>query len=130
VRAVLLALSLYWLYLSTGSTIPSEIGLLTQLMFLSFSDNSLTSTIPSEIGLLTKLKRLTFSFNQLTSTIPNEIGLLTQLTVLSFRSNWLEGTIPSSLCSLPSLVSSIWIDCGEITCDSGCCREGWGSPCV
>jgi hypothetical protein len=102
---------------SLTSTIPSEIGLLSQLTYLSFWINSLTSTIPSEIGFLTQLSLLSFSYNSLTSTIPSEIGLLTQVQVLSFYNNVLKGTIPSSLCSLPSL--SIGIDCGEITCD--CC---------
>jgi Leucine-rich repeat (LRR) protein len=41
------------------STIPSEIGLLTQLELLSFFNNSLTSTIPSEILRLTQLTSLT-----------------------------------------------------------------------
>jgi hypothetical protein len=47
---------------------------------------------------------------------------LAQLTSLSFYNNTLKGTIPSSLCALPSLFS-IDIDCGEITCESGCCRN-------
>jgi hypothetical protein len=63
---------------TTGSTIPSEIGLLTQLTFLSFHNNSLTSTIPSEIGQLRYLASLSFSSNSLTSKIPSE------LTSLSF----------------------------------------------
>jgi Leucine-rich repeat (LRR) protein len=114
---------------TTGSTIPSEIGLLTQLTWLSFAYNQLTSTIPSEIGLLTQLTLLSFSTNQLTSTIPSELGRLTQLVELSFHYNELSGTIPSFLCSLTSLAGNIWIDCGEITCDSGCCFSGDGASC-
>ena len=109
---------------TTGSTIPSEIGLLTQLQGLSFSSNQLTSAIPSEIGLLTQLTYLSFWSNSLTSTIPSEIETLTQLRSLWFNNNTLMGTIPSSLCSLPSLITNIFIDCGEITCASGCCF-GW-----
>ncbi|KAI2505049.1 hypothetical protein MHU86_9405 [Fragilaria crotonensis] len=40
---------------TTGSTIPSEIGLLTQLTSLDFYDNQLSSFIPTEVGLLTQL---------------------------------------------------------------------------
>jgi hypothetical protein len=111
---------------SLTSTIPSEIGLMTQLTALSFTGNLLTSTIPSEIGLLTQLTLLSFAHNSLTSTIPSEIRFLTQLRELYFSANALKGTIPSSLCSLPSLNSNIVIDCGEITCGSGCCvgRDG------
>ncbi|KAI2490344.1 hypothetical protein MHU86_24234 [Fragilaria crotonensis] len=102
---------------SLTSSIPSEIGLLTQLTVLSFYKNSLTSTIPSEIGLLTKLTSLIFWENLLTSTIPRAIGLLTRLTMLDFDSTMLTGTIPSSLCSLSSI--TIYNDGGEITCN--CC---------
>jgi hypothetical protein len=103
---------------SLTSTIPSEIGLLTQLKVLHLYSNSLTSTIPSEIGLLSQLMDLSFYDNQLTSTIPSEIGFLTQLEFLWFNNNTLKGTIPASLCSLspPFYIS---IDCSEITCD--CC---------
>jgi hypothetical protein len=137
---------------TTGSTIPSEIGLLTQLTYLDFSYNRLTSTIPSEIALLTKLSvlsfyknqltstipsefaRLTqltylgFGSNQMTSTIPSEIGLMTQLTRLSFYYNYLTGTIPSSLCAVGSM--TIVVDCGEIAC--GCCISGvdYSTACV
>jgi hypothetical protein len=102
------------------STIPSEIGVLKYLTYLYFGGNSLTSTIPSEIGLLTQLKELLFDNNFLTSTIPSAIGLLTLLESLSFSNNAMKGTIPSSLCSLSSLYT-IYINCGEITCASGCC---------
>ncbi|KAI2505057.1 hypothetical protein MHU86_9413 [Fragilaria crotonensis] len=106
---------------TTGSTIPSEIGLLTQLTYLDVEGNSLSSTIPSEIGLLTQLRKLDISRNALSSTIPSEIGLLTLLTELDFTNNELTGAIPSSLCSLTSLYGNIGIDDGEITCASGCC---------
>lgn len=46
---------------TTGSTIPSEIGALTQLMTLDLFGDSLVSSIPSEIGLLTHLSHLGFS---------------------------------------------------------------------
>ena len=95
-----------------------------------FDDKTVGTIIPTEIGLLTQLGYLDLYNNALTSTIPTEIGLLTQLTLLAFLNNNLMGTIPSSLCSLPSLVPYIFIDCGEITCASGCCKsEYYGSSC-
>ncbi len=112
----------------TGSTIPSEIGLLTQLTYLDFYSERLTARIPSEIGRLTQLAYLDFSANSLTSRIPSEIGLLTKLTGLFFSDNQLSGTIPSSLCSHAYL--SPFIDCGEITCQAGCCKDWYsGSSC-
>jgi Leucine-rich repeat (LRR) protein len=56
-----------------------------------------------------------------TGKIPSEIGLLTQLNKLNISSNHLSGTIPSSLCSADT---GVYIDCNEVTCDSGCCRSG------
>lgn len=66
-------------------SIPSEIGLLTQLRFLDLSINKLTS-IPSEIGLLTQLRFLGLAHNKLQS-IPSEIRLLTQLKGLQLSEN-------------------------------------------
>lgn len=105
------------------STIPTEIALLTNLVSLDFSVNQLTSTIPSEIGLLSKLTNLLFSYNQLTSTIPSQIERLTKLEYLGFFDNQLSGTIPSSICSLAPIIA-LWIDCGGITCDPACCISG------
>ena len=110
-----------------SSTIPSEIGLLTHLTSLSFNGNWLTATIPSEIAFLPHLTSLDFGSNTLTSTIPSEIGLLTQLRHLDCSDNSLNGTMPSSLCSLADLNGSIYIDCGEITCASGCCMDASSS---
>ena len=136
----------------TGSTIPSEIGLLTQLARLDFNLDSLAGTIPTEIGLLTQLTYLVFSYNAITGTIPTEIGLLTQLTYLWFTGNrlsgvipsdignltkimglafsynsQLSGTIPSSMCSLSPIY--IRIDCGEVACTPGCCWSETAGKC-
>jgi hypothetical protein len=46
---------------------------------------------------------------------------LSQLKYLYFNSNTLKGTIQSSLCSLPGI--ALYIDCGGITCASGCCSN-------
>jgi hypothetical protein len=45
---------------------------------------------------------------------------------LNLSNNTLKGTIPSFSCSLPALNGNIFIDCGEITCDSGCCLDKFG----
>ena len=88
---------------SLTSKIPSEIGLMAQLTFLSFFGNTLTGEIPSQMGLLTRLTRLSFDKNQLGSSIPSEIGLLNQLTLLEVDSNEFTGTIPSQIAQLTEL---------------------------
>ena len=41
----------------------------------------MTGSIPSKLGLLTQLRSLDLSFNQLAGSLPFELGLLSQLTV-------------------------------------------------
>jgi hypothetical protein len=89
---------------TTGSTIPSEVGLMTQLTYLDFYNNQLNSTIPSEIGLLSNLTLLSIWKNQLTSTIPIQITLLTNLLYLDFLYNQLTGTIPSEMALMTRMV--------------------------
>lgn len=62
---------------TTDSTIPSELGLLTQLSHLDIDSNELTSTIPSEIARLTKLAGLDFGSQHYYMTIlsPQACGL-------------------------------------------------------
>ncbi|KAI2498639.1 hypothetical protein MHU86_15873 [Fragilaria crotonensis] len=87
-----------------GTSIPSEIGLLTQLTALLVDGNELTGSIPSEISLLTDLVILSFTENELSGTIPSSISMLTKLTGLWLDQNKLTGGIPSSLSSMTSLI--------------------------
>jgi Leucine-rich repeat (LRR) protein len=74
-----------YLYYNKLTSLPSEIGLLTNLQELYLNNNNLTS-IPSEIGQLTNLQILWLNNNNLTS-IPPEIGLLTNLQRLYLNNN-------------------------------------------
>ena len=86
-----------------GTTIPTEIGWLTQLTRLDLSVNSFTGTIPSTIGNLQQLTYLNVSANLLTGTIPPTIGNLTLLRSLDLNSNILASTIPAALENLMQL---------------------------
>jgi hypothetical protein len=60
-------------------TIPTEIGLLTQLQYLLLVSQNLSGTIPSSIWNLKQLKYLDLSLNHdLVGTIPTEFGNLVQ----------------------------------------------------
>ncbi len=85
---------------------PPEIGQLTNLTQLSFSENQLT-TLPPEIGQLTNLTRLYLNANQLTAILP-EISHLTNLTELSIGFNQLTVLLPEigQLTSLTKLAAS------------------------
>lgn len=82
------------------TSLPSEIGALTELQTLSLHVNSLT-TLPSEIGNLTKLKELLLYTNSLTA-LPAAIGNLTNLEVLWVTGNSLT-TFPTEIGNLTKL---------------------------
>ena len=90
---------------SVGTTIPLEIGVLTQLIFLNLYGNRLIGTIPSSLGNLTKLTELDLLMNSLTGTIPSLLGNLTQLSSLGLSFNQLNGTVPSIVGNLIKLTS-------------------------
>lgn len=84
--------------------IPSEIGLLTNLVRFYCDRNILTSLIPTEFGQLTNLRELELGYNLFTGPVPSEIGSLEALTMLSVR--WcpeVSGTIPTEIGRLTNL---------------------------
>merc|ERR1712194_213549 len=88
------------------TTIPGDIGCLTDLTMINFGYNDFTGSIPNEIGLLTGLTKLSLRYNDFTGTIPNEIGLLTDLTVLYLGNNNFTGTIPIEFDLLTNLIAT------------------------
>ena len=97
-----------------GRTIPSEIGLLSQLTELDLSYFQLTGTIPSTLPNLTKLTNLRMSGNKLNGTIPSSLSRLLQLQDLILNDNLFTGSIPSSLSSLTQL-SLVSLDANSLT---------------
>jgi Leucine-rich repeat (LRR) protein len=74
-------------------TIPTEVGLLSELAIWGMERGGLSGGIPSEIGRLTNLIFLDLDFNALTGSLPTELYRLTNLTQLDLNNNFLEGTI-------------------------------------
>jgi hypothetical protein len=94
----------YWCSLNMingngGNTVilSSSIESLTNLWFLSLSNNAITS-IPEEVCTLTNLTQINFSGNQLTS-MPSCIGDLIDLTYINLTNNNLT-TLPSTIGNL------------------------------
>jgi len=81
-------------------TIPSEIGLMTNLISLHLYNNELTGNIPAEIGNLTNLESLRLNTNQFYGSIPPEIGNLFNLTTLRLYNNQLSGCYSQNLLTL------------------------------
>jgi internalin A len=82
------------------TTLPAEIGQLTNLSVLDLGGNQLT-TLPAVIGQLTNLSQLYLRNNQLT-TLPAVIGQLTNLSVLDLGGNQLT-TLPAVIGQLTNL---------------------------
>jgi Leucine-rich repeat (LRR) protein len=78
-------------------TIPTEIGLLSNLMSLDLSQNSLTGTIPIDLLRMKTLTILDLSFNGLVGSIPTEIGLLSNLETLGVVNANVDGMLPTEL---------------------------------
>ena len=83
-------------------TLPTEIGLLTDLKHFYGKKNALVGPIPSEVGFMERLEIFVVDDNKLTGTIPSEIGLLSHLSGLSLGFNQVTGTIPPSFLKLPT----------------------------
>lgn len=77
-------------------TIPTQVGLLTNLIFIDLDFNALTGSLSSELLSLTALTQLDLNNNQLTGSI-NGIGVFPDLTFLQIHSNLFTGTVPESL---------------------------------
>ncbi len=84
------------------SSLPGEIGQLTNLQKLYLRSNQLSS-LPGEIGQLTNLQKLYLSENQL-SSLPGEIGQLTNLQSLDLSWNQLS-SLPGEIVQLTNLQS-------------------------
>lgn len=89
------------MYLNAISgSIPTELGLATNLRDLALDVNQLSGPLPSQLGSLTGLQTLWLNDNYFTGTLPSELGDLTLLSELSLQNNWFNGIVPSSLSNL------------------------------
>jgi len=86
----------------------TEIGELSLLRSLLLANNEFNSTIPSEIGLLGgQLGNLDMSFNNFSGQIPSELGMLTTLRTIELQNNSLSGMVPAEFSGLERL-STCW----------------------
>lgn len=88
--------------LYTG-TLPTTLGLLTNLKHLKLEHNSLTGSIPSVLGNLISIQELTLNNNKFILPVPQALGQDTNLQILNLGNNLLTGTVPSQLTLLTNL---------------------------
>ena len=77
-----------------AGSIPTEIGLLTDLESLHLQLNGLTSSIPTELASLVALRDLRLQTNQLTGPLPSQLAALQNLTEVRVQQNDLCGDLP------------------------------------
>ncbi|MGK3733872.1 MAG: Leucine-rich repeat (LRR) protein [Bacillariaceae sp.] len=85
--------------------LPSEVGLLTKLEYMSLSNQQISGTIPSEISELSLLTVLDLERNKFEGSIMTNIGQLQQLNNLYLGLNLLSGEIRSEFGRLRFLVN-------------------------
>ena len=84
-------------------TIPTSIGLLSNLEKLQLHGNAFTSTIPDALYGATQLNELRLDKNLITGTISTRIGDLVNLVDLRMGENPLTGTLPAEIARLSNL---------------------------
>ena len=112
-----------------GSTIPTELGLLTSLVRVDLKRSNLQGTLPTELGELSNLEVLTVEMNPITGTVPTEYGRLTNLEFLQIVGTAVTGDMPQEICEIDinRLVASCKGYTGNVgpqaqfSCD--CCTE-------
>ena len=111
-------------YKNLVSSIPPEIGNLSELEFLYFNNNQLSGLLPSELFTLSNLKGLDLSHNFLTGFISDSLGYLINLNFLNLQNNQFYGAVPASISNLENL-QSISLDNNFITdLPSSICQFG------
>ena len=90
-------------------------------MFLS--NNQLNGTIPTQVGAMHNLQYLTLNNNKLTGTIPSEVGFLSVLQSFELQRNSLTGSV-EGFCAVSPVLSEIVVDCEAVktgTCSNTYC---------
>ena len=111
-----------------GGSIPTSVGLFTDLRRLVLGNCDLTGPVPSQIGLLHSLLNLDLHDNTLNGTIPSQLGEITSLGYghVQLHYNDLTGAVPQSICELPQddFDYVFTTDCstpGKVSCEIPCC---------
>lgn len=95
----------------------------SSLVELHLSDNSVVGTIPTDLGLLTDLRELALTDNPLDGTVPHAIEYLPDLQYLNIENTDITGTIPSLLCIKPNL--HLDFDCSTKLCSCDCSCDNY-----
>ena len=96
-----------------------------------FKKSLLEGTLPSELGLMTQLEILDVLETDLVGGIPSELGLLSNARTFHFHFTKLRGSMPQEICELNGLIDLV-ADCvsvdlaipAQVDCEWGkCCTD-------
>lgn len=105
-------------------TIPPEIkGLWGLGSLLMFSNPNLSGSLPSELGLLRNLVNLEIHDSTICGTVPTSLGKLISLREFRLYKTRLAGTMPNEVCSLQNdgNLTVLVADCIFVECT--CCTD-------
>lgn len=80
-----------------GGSLPTQIGLLTTIEELRFSQGRIKGTIPTQLMSLRDLRVLSAESQWLSGSIPTQIAALRHLSVLDLNDNRIKGHVPPGL---------------------------------
>ena len=98
-------------------TLPSTLGNLINLQYLRIEGLILHGPLPDELFNLDKLSYLHIGANLMNGTLSDRIGLLTNLKSLVIYSNLMTGSIPETIKNLNQLTELGIFDLPRFTCD-------------
>ncbi|PPS05411.1 hypothetical protein GOBAR_AA15250 [Gossypium barbadense] len=84
--------------------IPTFLGLLSNLKYLSFAYNSLRGSIPPSLGNLSSLETLALKRNSFSGITPEALEQLTDLSYFSIDDNAISGTVPVAMFNLSNII--------------------------
>jgi hypothetical protein len=106
-----------------GTTLPTFIPDLSELISLSLTDCNLVGTLPSEYGSFasSRFENLYLYDNNLMGTIPTEMGLNRLVEIYQFEGNDFTGVMPAEVCALRERddgfgqrLGRLGVDCDEV----------------
>lgn len=100
-------------YRGLSTTLPTTLGLLTDLEVFNFCCNDIFGTLPTQLGKMSNLRQLGFHGNRLSGSIPTELAAISSLTYVRFYSNQLSGVAPRFV-AIPTVAKATFTDDCEL----------------
>ena len=112
-------------YNNLSGTIPTELGLLTTLVYFDVEYNlEIEGQIPTELCQLTDLRYLSLKANKIQGELPSCMSKWQQMEVLDLLNNELSGEIPQDICGMTNMQLMV-IDKNFFSGELPACISSW-----